>query len=265
MTFNGISSAYSHLMNINDVDSLLQRKLINDVLFNKVFFDVQINFTNADAVPYLYRRLWEKMYIKNDRDSDIHGNNLRIPITLSEAIAYIRSAVPAAPALQKRMDEYLESTENIRIVINDLLGDPIAGTTNMSIFQNVCMVKEFDHKPTYNTRRIMTIKQALAQANVKVTDGIICDWIVANSRMKDINVKDVLDNTNSAPPGLVFGLEIDKRYLGKVIEHFNNIDVIDIIISPIKVTLMCFYQVPVEKTAIWLTKLIVDTYGPLLK
>lgn len=263
MKFEGISSAYSHLMSINDVDSLLQRKLINDVLFNKVFFDVQIYFTDADAIPYLYRRLWEKMYIKNDRDSNIHGNSLRIPITLSEAIAYVRSAVPAAPALQKRMDEFLESTENIRIVIKDLLGDPIAGTTNMSIFQNVCMVKKFEHKPTYNARRILTIKEAMQKAHVRVGDGIVCDWIVANSKT-NTTVNDVLTGSN-APPGLVFGIEIDKRDIGKVIEYFNDIDVIDIITSATKVTLMCFYQVPVEKTAIWLTHLIRDIYGPLIK
>lgn len=151
---NDINELYNS--NITDyIEQLLAKKLPNDFLFDKYLLSITITNDKDDDIhslhkSFLYRRLWESVYIKMENMStynfyDTH-EEVELKISLAEAITFIRVATPPSPSLQALIPE---ATKSIAATIDTLKQFLIDGDINQpityhSIFKRIMHFEKFD-------------------------------------------------------------------------------------------------------------------------
>lgn len=126
------------------INSMLQRKMYSDALFDRAFIDVTIKYTN-DIAPVFYRLLWEDSYLKIPHPVTRMGTNneVIIGITVSEALGFIFKATP--PRLQ---DQIVESHKSISAIVSTLKTFLMEGGQ----YINYCsMFYEHIHLKTFDT------------------------------------------------------------------------------------------------------------------
>lgn len=135
-------------INIDFIDGLLSKNIINDNLYDKIFFKVLIkphDGHDGDFTNLLYRKLWESTYIKTGY-SHYHEdlNEIHLTITLSEVIGFIYKATP--PRIKNQISDSITSIDLIFEILKQFLMDDNGGhlITYLSIFKNHIHFEPFE-------------------------------------------------------------------------------------------------------------------------
>jgi hypothetical protein len=107
------------------IDELLSKSMSNDYLFEQCGYYMTIQ--PSDGIigyeEFLYRKLWEKVYLRrNDTNLESHmlvDGNIHLFVSLSEAIGLINFITP--PALKKYIPDSIKTTESISDVLSEYL------------------------------------------------------------------------------------------------------------------------------------------------
>lgn len=150
------------------IDTLLSKKIFNDAVFDQKFF--QLNIKLDSCVDYIYRTLWETVYLKSSRIStyDENTNTISMYLSLSEAIGFIYKTTP--PRLQNLIPDSITSISSIIEVLEQFLMDDNSGQllTYHSYFRNYTHLEPFETKWTYNMERMKLLRK-------NVPNGLIVD------------------------------------------------------------------------------------------
>lgn len=137
-------------------DMLLKKGILNDHLFEKLFITVDVQLNKHE--DYLYRKLWESVYIRNGNSKAVRlGDRLyQITITLSEATGYIYQATP--PALQHLIED-IESVDDIVTILKTFLMEDNGGQRGMyeSLFRKMMRLEAFQTRSQYNRKRMQLL------------------------------------------------------------------------------------------------------------
>lgn len=111
------------------IDGLLEKGIHSDVYFDD--YPVRIRLKPDDWFGYVYRELWETVYLKRPGSSIVHKPDINNPntkesevnlrISLSEAIGFIYAATP--PRLQNQIPDSIKSIESIKGLLETFLMD----------------------------------------------------------------------------------------------------------------------------------------------
>ena len=95
------------------IDRLLENKMTNEPLFDDTYFTVHISMTDIreDYVNYLYRLLWEKLYIHQKSKSTVVDGVLTLKLSVSDAIGFIHFATP--PLLKNLIPDSIKSPDAV--------------------------------------------------------------------------------------------------------------------------------------------------------
>lgn len=206
------------------IDELLSKSLSNDYLFEQCGYYMTIQPSDGliGYEEFLYRKLWEKVYLRrNDTNLESHmlvDGNIHLFVSLSEAIGLINFITP--PALKKYIPESIKTTESISDVLSEYLFDdkPNQQLHYKSEFQRFIKFGKFDTVTTYNFSRINMLRTI-------IPDGIICDLRchTADKAMDLCNC----DNQKTYDIQLVLNAnnEKDLKYICNYIDNYNIINV----------------------------------------
>lgn len=160
----------------------LEKGLFLDTPFEKHFFEIIIKLEDSDKfVDFMYRLLWEKVYIKSDMKSFYNPDNdtINMYVSLSEVIGFIHKATP--PRLQHLIPESIKSIESIIEVMEQFLIDDNSGQliTYHSYFREHFHFQPFETRWTYDKNRMKLLRGYNPL-------GVIPDIEVSNKSIYDI-------------------------------------------------------------------------------
>ena len=165
------------------INSLLNKSIFNDYLFEQTFFDISILIDRP--VDFLYRRIWECVYIKRGCSTRTTMNDciINLRLSLSEAIQYIYTVTP--PRLQCLIKDSIKSIDDITQLLHQFLIDDNEGQsiTYLSMFKKLTHLESFDTSWNNDTTCIDVIRQHGNQnglAGVVVSSSISIPEIVNN-------------------------------------------------------------------------------------
>ena len=144
----------------NFIQALLSKKIINDVLFDKIFFSIVIQPEEENYMDYVYRRLWESAYIKcGESVYDSDTDRIILTVSLSEVIGFIYKATP--PIMKDRIKDSITSLESINSLLRQFLMDHNGGhlITYLSIFKNHIHFEPFETAWDYDTTGISVMRE----------------------------------------------------------------------------------------------------------
>lgn len=96
----------------------------DDYIFDHTFIEITNKDTNPeDILNLLYRMLWENIYIKNSINSRYNTSECVIVISLSEAIDFLRLAVPPILLKNKSFEEAVENIDDVVELLKNVLID----------------------------------------------------------------------------------------------------------------------------------------------
>lgn len=181
---------------INDVRSdLFTQEMINrtlnkalygdDYINSKSFISIKVKLENIDDYKsFLYRRLWETVYMKSSHYSfiiDAEEDIGILKISLSEAIGLIQQLTP--PVLKKKLGEFTCSIDHICTVLKDFLFDENAGEYYRSVFIKSINFNEFPYVSNYDFTRTENLMRMTGKSEV-------CDVIASTVSIRDIITPD---------------------------------------------------------------------------
>ena len=147
------------------------------------FFDISILIDRP--VDFLYRRIWECVYIKRGCSTRTTVNDciINLRLSLSEAIQYIYTVTP--PRLQCLIKDSIKSIDDITQLLHQFLIDDNEGQsiTYLSMFKKLTHLESFDTSWNHDTTCIDVIRQHGNQnglAGVVVSSSISIPEIVNN-------------------------------------------------------------------------------------
>lgn len=151
------------------VQSLLNRDILNDIVLDKCFVDIDV--IPDSPIDFLYRRLWETMFLRRDMSGWSRFNNsesIILKISFNEAINFIKAVTP--PRFKPRIHELYNDIDNIKeslelFLIND--ADSVINY-NTSVFKQGMKFQQFETSSKYNMNRINYIRS-------KVNDMVVVD------------------------------------------------------------------------------------------
>ena len=121
---------------------------MDDYLYEKVLFSVTMEKTPADLVNYMYRLLWEYVYIKMPYQSNVKESfteeYFTVHFTLSEAIAFLKSSLPKN--YQNAITSIKEIEHNLQISLAATLANEatLATATHHPLFKDTLNFKPFN-------------------------------------------------------------------------------------------------------------------------
>ena len=166
--------------------TLSHSKFGDDFINNHSFISVKIKLEDdKDYCAFLFRRLWECVYLKATQysyilDSD-EGVCAIIKMSLSESIRIIDSLTP--PVLKSKLQEFTQSVDHITTVLNDFLFDPKAGEYYRDAFIKSIDMYEFPYTSNYDDRRIERLMSITG--NVEACDVIASSVSINNMINED--------------------------------------------------------------------------------
>ena len=152
---------------------------VNDNAF--LFFKVQLE-NRKDYISFLYRRLYECIYMKSSQYSYILDNDNGVAIlkiSLSESIRLLQSSLIPPLMKQTKMNEYVQSIDHITCVLNDVFFDKLTRDRNMGKFQELIMFCPFPYESNYNMNRTNKLIEICGIYDV-------CDVITSNTNVSSI-------------------------------------------------------------------------------
>lgn len=171
--------------------SLSHAQFGDDYVNDQTFISIKIELENeADYRAFLFRRLWECVYLKAAQYSyilDIETNTAIIKISLSEAIRLIQSLTP--PALKSKLQEFTKSVDHITTVLNDFLFDPKAQEYYRSVFIKMTSLCEFPYTSNYDKKRTEHLMSVNSSSEV-------CDVIASEVSIQNLVNIDENDQAN---------------------------------------------------------------------
>ena len=178
---------------MNDVRSdLFTQEMINrtlnkalygdDYINSKSFILIKVKLENIDDYKsFLYRRLWETVYMKSSHQYsfilDAEEDTAILKISLSEAISLIQQLTP--PVLKKKLGEFTCSIDHICTVLKDFLFDENAGEYYRSVFIKSINFNEFPYVSNYDFTRTKNLMQMTGKSEV-------CDVIASTVSIRNI-------------------------------------------------------------------------------
>lgn len=139
--YNDDYSKYAMIIN-----SMLQRGMYSDALFDRAFIDIDIQLHN-DLIPAFYRLLWEDSYLRIPHPVTTYNDatqEFKMGITISEALGFIFKATP--PRLQDQIVGSHKSISDIVASLKTFLMEPGNYINYMSMFCDHVHLKSFDTK-----------------------------------------------------------------------------------------------------------------------
>lgn len=188
---------------LSGVRSPFPKEMINRVLCNSQFGDdymndhsyisIKIKMENRnDFTAFLYRRLWECVYLKMDQSqySFMIDDICTMKLSLSEVIRVINELTP--PVLKNKIQEFTMSVDNMTAVLNDFLFDPNGGQFYRSMFFKICHFEPFPHTSNYDFKRTEKLSDMSCQKE-------ICD-VISSTVMLDQLINTSIDTMYDEKP-----------------------------------------------------------------
>lgn len=160
----------------------LEKELFLDTPFENYFFKIIIKLEDSDKfVDFMYRLLWEKVYLKSEKKSIYNPNNdtINMYVSLSEVIGFIHKATP--PRLQNLIPESIKTIDSIIELMEQFLIDDNSGQliTYHSYFKEHFHFQPFETRWTYDKNRMKLLRRYNPL-------GVIPDIEVSNKSIYDI-------------------------------------------------------------------------------
>lgn len=179
------------------IDKILAIKSFNGPLFDSSYFVLYI-LIDSD-VDFLYRRLYEDTYLKQNKQSyyDASSNMLEMALSISDAIGYIYKATP--PRLQSQIPEAIVSIASIKGLLEQLLIDDNSGIliTYHSYFKNYTKLEYFETNWVHDDTAIDMIRQLYDDKNmICILDAYDCSFDEIMSNQLDTDTHDENANEN---------------------------------------------------------------------
>ena len=153
------------------IDLSLSKGIINDFAYDDTIFTIHIE--DVEPIDFLYRRMYEELYLKRDccyTCSKIPENGkMELRISLSEAIAFIKSALP--PVFKPREKEAYESINDVKETLLALLDGGDSQYEYMTLFKKCLGLNYFETKTEYNRERMQLLRQF--ESTAPVVDVIV--------------------------------------------------------------------------------------------
>lgn len=123
---------------------LLRKSIMNDYLLENTWFSVALK---PDSVmDFMYRRLWETVYLRTKRQSSYDTNTgvMTLWVSLADIIQYIRSATP--PRLSSSIEDSIKDIDNIVEILKQFLMGDNGGHTQfyISLFKQLTRMEPFE-------------------------------------------------------------------------------------------------------------------------
>lgn len=161
-----ISHQLPHITS-NYVDGLLKQGIFNDYIFERVFWKIHLQVDSM--TDYLYRLMWEQLYLKmTDKNSSYNnaGEILILRLSLSEAYQFIQRATP--PILHNQIPESTKSLKDIRDLLVTFLTEDNGGMliTYLSYFKQMTHLESFETTWVDDTKKIDIINKKAGNVDI---------------------------------------------------------------------------------------------------
>lgn len=139
------------------IDCLLKRQVFNDVLFEEYWFPIKIQLDSISQ--WLYRKLWEEVYLRRVRRYHPNGTEITMNCSLSECIQFIQAATP--PRLQDQLPASLTSTKAIYDLMKLFLMEDNSGQQDyyLSLFRRIMHLEPFETAWKPNIQQMKTVRK----------------------------------------------------------------------------------------------------------
>lgn len=250
------------------IDRLLENKMTNEPLFDDTYFTVCINITDIreDYVNYLYRLLWEKLYIHQKSKSTVVDGVLTLKLSVSDAIGFIHFATP--PLLKNLIPDSIKSLDSIYDVLKQFLlegnGNRGKDQEYIGYFRQFAKLLKFDTVWTHDDTKIYLIRTTNTKNLICVLDEYTCSFEDAFHNNMSIATEEVIIQSTIDC--------VDENQIKYVSEKIMSADGIDI------VNINCGYDGDVSITTLYhstpsnmrvfpstLNQVIRSTYEPFMK
>lgn len=140
------------------INGSLGKKLYNDYLFEKTFFEVVIE--DVDPMSYLYRKMYETVYLRRyyTETSYVPENGImEMKLSISEAIAFIKNVTP--PAFQSRVEELFNSISSIEDSLKLFLVEEHSELDyHVGLFRKCTGLNYFETQSNYSFDRVKLLR-----------------------------------------------------------------------------------------------------------
>ena len=172
------------------LDEILTKNIGNDVLFENTFFKIVIDY--ASPVDYLYRKLWETVYLRRKTNrictTDPNSGMYVLQMSIGEAMTYIREVTP--PVFRSQLEEQFVSIDVIHDMLTHyLIEESGQSEYHISVFRKVMGLQPFETQTQYDFKRTHALRQ------FNPTSRIIVDV-----EASDIPVTDIVNDSNGYDP-----------------------------------------------------------------
>lgn len=243
------------------IDELLSKHLTNDLLFERCYFAIAV--TELDSQGFLYRKLWETVYLRRIDHYSSHNadGSYEIDMSLAEAISFIRSVTP--PLFNSHMEEQFESIDMIYDMLRHyLMEENDQLSYHISVFRKGMMLNKFETHSNYNTDRMDILRKFNPKGLVVDVEAIGGDATVAdicNDNDVSSSVMQLMFFSNTSDLHKLVSLLDDYYSTIRIINVFEGESAVDYFIE---VTLS---YLPFEKNKVGVRELIKKTYQKILK
>lgn len=238
---------------------LLKKHLNNDDVFENSTIDIVTRIENP--FDYIYRKLWETMYLRRDMSiiSRKSTNGMYIiKMSFAEAISYIHAVTP--PVFQPRVDELTESVDIICDILKHYLiekNDQLQ--YHLSIFKKLMHIEYFETHTNYDINRTDILRKYSSS-------GIIIDVEVCDCSFNDMyngNVSSPISvmvmvncNTKKEISEIIDIIERNDSKKWRIINAFKNDD--------IGYFIECFTRSYDSESSKLVQEIITKTYKPIM-
>lgn len=240
------------------IDISLSKGVMNDFLYEQIFFT--INIEDVNVLDFLYRSMYEGIYLRQSKHSlyDINRSMITLKISVSEAINFVKSACP--PIFKHREYELYNSLESLK----ESLSTFIEGRTNqydyISLFKKCIGLNYFETTSSYNVARSDLLRPMCGK-------NPLIDIIVSK-----VPIHDLYDENHNKPNKMHFMYNClrksDLMYLCEMISEFVdkgvfwkilNISYVEFKGYFVEIFVDNYYHCNCNKTR----ELFIDTYNKL--
>ena len=151
------------------INHLLKKEIFNDHYFENVYFRITVSMDHY--IDFLYRILWETVYLKRDEmhlsQYNEQNQTCELCVSLSEMICFLKNAIPTNYKIP--MEEALGSIQQIEDACMLLLKNQSMKSQIYfsSIFKKMLRFELFETNNTYNLERIQKLKNIVSEENRK--------------------------------------------------------------------------------------------------
>lgn len=191
------------------MDALLSKGQVNDYVFGESFIDVCIlskPITESSiVVDYCYRRLWESICLRRKKKSftiyQVNQTYFHFLIDYNEALQFLNICIPSnlrrvenGTEIQNAI-EFTKNCDNVVDLMEELLTSKETRTTNISYIRDICRMKQFDWKPSYDKRRLSLISKLASMVKTKEPMNFVADMSMGTLLSDDDNKRGIVTFT----------------------------------------------------------------------